>query len=210
MRRTDAPVIVLLAAGASRRLGEPKALVRLREREPATPLALLLEATAGLGCERLLIAGAHAEAIRAALPAGSSARLVEHAAWERGRTGSVRAAARAAPGCDLLLTPVDVPLVPRGVFAALLASWAAAGAPRGGWLGPFVEETDGSRRFGHPVLLGRALLAHLRPEDDDAPLASLREKAEPLLATAVTARAVLDDLDTPEDLRRLRVRLTDA
>ena len=129
------PAAVVLAAGASRRLGRCKAIEPLAGR-PA--LAHLLDALRGAGeGPTLVVTGKHDAEIRACLPTDCEA--LWHAQWELGRSGSLAAAVRARPGRDLLVAPVDVPLVPRAVVLALLAEWRARGAPARGWLGPFVE-----------------------------------------------------------------------
>jgi molybdenum cofactor cytidylyltransferase len=195
------PALVVLAAGASERLGRCKALVALGR---GTPLELLLRAGEGMdGAAPLVIAGADHGAIEAAAPEGVEVAFNED--WARGRSGGVRVARRLRPGADLCLAPVDVPMVPREVFAALAEEWAAAGAPARGWLAPFVER-EGRRRFGHPVVVGRELLLELEEMGDGAPLRDLRGRAEPVLAVEVEAREILDDLDTEEDLERLRER----
>lgn len=205
------PVLVLLAAGASRRLGAPKALVPLGGAAGDTPLERLLHAGRGLEAELppLLVTGADHEALaRAAGELGPGrVELLFHARWEGGRTGGVALAAERRSGRDLCVAPVDVPLVSRSTFAALAARWREAGAPARGWLAPFVHEPDGRRRFGHPVVVGRALAAETEAlSGSDPPLRALRDRAEPLLALEVADRAVLDDLDTPADLERLRAR----
>ena len=213
------PRLVLLAAGESRRLGTPKALVRLRDRDPATPLQLLLAAAAPHTAAPLVVAGVDAAAIRDALhgePGG--ARVLEHDAWHRGRTSSVRRAVEAAPGEDLCIAPVDVPLVPEEVFRALCEAWSSAGAPASGWLAPFVradwtdpaagrDAAEDRREFGHPILLGRELAGRLTQDADARPLRELRRAASPLLSVEVTAREILDDLDDAADLEALRRRL---
>ncbi|HED66280.1 MAG TPA: hypothetical protein ENJ09_12080 [Planctomycetes bacterium] len=201
------PAVVLLAAGASRRLGTAKALVRLRDEHPASPLELLLSASRCVDEHPLVVAGEDAGRIRSALAGDPRVELLEHPLWHQGRAGSVRAAARARPGRDLLIAPVDVPLVPAAVFEALARRWRDEGAPPRGWLAPRVLDQRGELRHGHPVLLGRALCSELEDTPADLPLRELRSDANPLLAVDVEAIEILDDLDTPADLERLRTRL---
>ncbi|MEY2746479.1 MAG: hypothetical protein RL112_1521 [Planctomycetota bacterium] len=192
------PTLVLLAAGMSRRLGETKALVELAG---ATPLERLWRAArAHCDAEALFVvssdaAGARLEAI---LPA--RARVVLNPDPDKGRTGSVQLAARAAPGRDLLLAPVDVPLVPAAVFAALARAWETGGAPPRGWLAP--RTADG--RHGHPVLLGAGLAEELSSCTPDEPLWRLRNRAAPLWSVEVDSPRIHDDLDSPPDLEALR------
>ena len=202
------PVLCILAAGASRRLGTCKALVPLAAEPPATPLELLLAAGRGLGDPpAVVVTGADHEAITDALAAiADPPATVHNPEWRRGRTGGVLRAAERFPGRALCIAPVDVPLVPLEVFRALAVAWAEAGSPARGWLAPWVRadgpEAASPRRFGHPVVLGPELLLEELPRD--RPLRSLRDRASPLLGVEVGTKAILDDLDTPEDLERLR------
>jgi len=200
-----APALVLLAAGASERLGEPKALVRLRPERPGSPLELLLAAGASLGDTRpLVVVGPAAKAVAAVLPPGVDS--VVNRDWSAGRTGSVRVAVEARPDRDLCLAPVDVPLVPAEVFAALAAEWRRLGEPARGWLAPFVTES-GVPRHGHPIVVGRELLGDVKELPPDRPLRELRARARPLAAIEVASAAILDDLDTRADFERLVRRL---
>jgi molybdenum cofactor cytidylyltransferase len=195
------PALVLLAAGASARLGTCKALVDLAGR---TPLARLLDAGAGLDdVAPLVITGAHRAEIEAAAP--PRVELAWNADWGSGRTSSFALAVRLRAGRDVCLAPVDVPLVPREVFDALVHAWQAEGAPPRGWLAPFFRER-GRTRFGHPLVVGRELAARVATLGPERPLYELRAEADPLLAIEVETFSVLDDLDTPEDLARLRER----
>lgn len=193
--------VVVLAAGASTRLGACKALVDLAG-EP--PLARLLAAAdAARPAALVVVGGAHAEALAGWLATHPGrATLVRHSGWAQGRLGSVAAAAAALPGRDLLLAPVDVPLVSAATFASLAAAFRAAGAPPRGWLAP-----EHGGRPGHPVVLGRALAAEAAGLAPDVPLRTLRERAAPLWTAPVPDPAIHDDLDTPADLERLRRRL---
>ncbi len=195
------PALVVLAAGASRRLGECKALVRLGGQSPL--IRLLSAGSCFDDHPALVLGGAATPELRAALP--SSAELLHNPRWAEGRTGGLALAVEARPDLDLCVAPVDVPLVPAGVFTALLAAWERAGAPSRGWLAPRY-----AGRHGHPIVIGRELLAELEGALRAAPeltLRDLRRAATPCLTVEVQAPEVLDDLDTPSDLAALRRRL---
>lgn len=193
--------MVILAAGASSRLGRPKALVEIDGRSVLEHLAAA--ASAVDGGRVLALLGCGAESIAARLPEGC-ARL-DHPGWAEGRSGGVLLAHRALPGRALLLAPVDVPLVPGRVFEALAREWERLGGPEQGWLAPCLGGRP-KAAFGHPVVVGPALLEALEGLPADIPLRELRRRAAPLAALEVFDPEILDDLDTPEDLERLRNR----
>jgi molybdenum cofactor cytidylyltransferase len=198
------PSLVLLGAGLSRRLGEPKALVDLAG---STPLARLWRAArAHCDGQALVVVGASTMGARLEANLPPAARVILNPDPDRGRTGSVQLAARAAPGRDLLLAPLDVPLVPSRVFAHLARAWAEAGAPERGWLAP--RTADG--RHGHPILVGRALAEDLSLLAPDEALSTLRTRAAPLWAIEVDSPRIHDDLDSPADLALLRAIAADA
>lgn len=194
---------MILAAGASTRLGTCKALVDLGGRTPLERLAA--EGPYFDGAPPLVVAGAHAAEIARAAPRG--VEVLANEAWAEGRLGGIALAARARRGLDLCLAPVDVPLVPTAVFEALARAWIDHGAPPRGWLAPRF-----GRAHGHPIVIGRELAERAderaRSGGKDLPLRALRELADPLLSVAVDAIEVLDDLDTPDDLDRLRRRIS--
>jgi molybdenum cofactor cytidylyltransferase len=199
----SAPALVILAAGESARLGRCKALVPLT---PRTPLELLCAAGASIaeraGVPTLVITGAHHEEIAAAAPAG--VEVVANSDWRSGRSGGVLLAWRLRAGRDLCIAPVDVPLVPATVFAALLRSWIEAGSPARGWLAPSFTPAspDPEPRFGHPVVLGRDLVRDLAAGGPGMPLRALRDAANPVFSARVDTPAILDDLDSPPPGRR--------
>jgi molybdenum cofactor cytidylyltransferase len=193
--------VVILAAGASSRLGRPKALVEIDGR---SVLEHLLAAAGGVdGGRALVVLGHGARAIAPHLPRGCA--HLENPHWSAGRSLGVRLAHRALPGRALLLSPVDVPLVPARVFEALAGEWERLGGPDLGWLAPCLGGRS-DRPFGHPVVVGPALLEVLEGLPADAPLRELRGWARPLAALEVSDPEILDDLDTPDDLERLRNR----
>ena len=197
---------VILAAGASRRLGEPKALADLGGR---SVLERLSGALRGISAEQLVITGCHDPEIRDhALRLVPAVEVAFNSSWSQGRTSGVALAAARRPGADLLICPADVPLVGASVMEALAERWQALGCPGAGWLAPsIILPASGGRQYGHPIILGAKLAAQACGLGADAPLRLLRARATPTATVETTDPAILDDLDTPADLRRLRSRL---
>jgi molybdenum cofactor cytidylyltransferase len=95
-----------------------------------------------------------------------------------------------------LLTPADHPVLARDVVAELLEAFHAR-RPR--WLVP----TCGGKR-GHPLIARWDTVRDVRQLPPDAGLNSLlRREGDHVVEHPVASPAVLCDLDTPEDYRRL-------
>lgn len=177
--------VVVLAAGASARLGRPKALVRLA----GTPLVRrqCLKAEALAPGRVVLVTGRGAGAVGAALR-GLPVRRVHNRHWRRGQGGSVATGIRALPRAARHALVLTVDQWALGV-AALRRLAAAAGRH------PLGADLDG--RPGVPMLIPRAWFARL------AALTGERG-AQAALAGAVQRRLSLDgaleDLDTRADL----------
>lgn len=189
---------IVLAAGASRRLGHPKALVDLGG---SSALERILRALRdGAVTRGVIVVGEHGAQLRAAFDPAPLV-WVDNPAPDAGRTGSVQCGLTATdPADDVLLWPVDRPFATAEVVAALRAARAADPSPSTGWYAPVA-----SGRRGHPVLVRAELRAAILAA---APDASLREVLHG------SGRARLDvpagdaslhfDLDTEEDLRKAR------
>lgn len=182
----------------------PKALAALPR---GTPLVRLLRAWPCPDDRPAVVTGAHhAEIARALSDDESQGRIiiVQNPHWARGRTGGLQAAVNRFPGQDLVVAPVDCPRIPRPVFEALLRAWQAAESPALGWCAPFLEPAQGQKkRYGHPILIGRALLQQVGLMDPDTPLRRLRSGSQPCFGVPVPHPEILEDLDTPKDLERL-------
>lgn len=137
---------LVLAAGAGRRMGRPKATVVGDDGEPwvARSVRVLREG----GCTRVhVVLGADAERARALLP--DDARVVLAENWADGMAASLRAGLEAleATSADaVLIHLVDLPDVGSDVVGRVVA----VGATR-----DVLARAEFFSRPGHPVLMGR-------------------------------------------------------
>jgi CTP:molybdopterin cytidylyltransferase MocA len=115
---------IVLAAGASQRLGRPKQLVRWRG---DTLIGHAVSNAQALCARRVVVVvGAHRAAIEQALAAQAPA-LVVNAQWTEGLASSLRAGVAALPSdcAGVLLLTCDQPLVPRTALDTLVQRWSA-------------------------------------------------------------------------------------
>ena len=196
--RWGATAAIVLAAGASRRMGEPKQLLRWRG-EPLVTRAARSALQSGAS-EAIVISGAVREQVEAALEplrreAGGRLRVVFNAAWQEGQAGSVRAAVEALPAaCEAaLFLPVDQPRLPAALLRRLWQRW------RGG--SDLAAVAVGGAIRGAPALFDRRYFDLLkRVEGDRGGGALLRQHAADVSAIE-TPGHWLTDVDTPEDWR---------
>lgn len=176
------PLAAITAAGASSRLGCPKALLTLGG---CSFLERIASALSSAGVEDLVVVlGAEGERLVAEVERIGAEPLM-NPDWERGRFTSIRAAAARAGRRRLLLWPVDCPAVRPDTVVRLLG--AAEGLPDR----DLVPVHDG--RGGHPVLLSRASVEEIQALPDDANLRDVVARRRE--AVAVEDPGVLDDVD---------------
>lgn len=186
------PVGLLLAGGAGRRMGGPKALVEL----DGEPLVLrALRVLAGGGCAPLVVVlGASADDVRALLP--TDVQVVEASDWAEGMGASLRAGLAALGAGDAALVHlVDLP----GVTAGAVARLAAYAAP------DVLARASYDGRPAHPVLIGRSHWAGVAASAAGDAGARGYLATNPALALVECGDlADPDDVDTPEQLDRFR------
>ena len=145
---------LVLAAGAGRRMGGPKALLRLSPTGPSlVELAVARLRDAGLEQVLVVVGSAAPEVTVRAERAGAA--VVEAPDWDEGMGASLRRGLEALGVTDAraaLLMLVDLPDVGADVHARLLASVSDDhdGDPNG-----VLARAAYDGRAGHPVLLGR-------------------------------------------------------
>lgn len=187
---------VVLAAGASTRMGRPKALLRWRGR----PFVWhVIEQARAAGASPILVVEG---AVPLPITELGEAVVVRNEAWADGPLGSLqvglRALVDAGVHAPVLVLTVDRPHLAESTLRALAR--AVVEDPRAVW-----QPRLGEKR-GHPIVYPDDLVARLialRPPQTprtllaEPPIAARRRQLE------VDDPAVLDNLDTPEDLERL-------
>ncbi len=191
------PVVSLvLAAGRSRRMGTPKALV---EDAGVGLLRAHLDLAAALGARRIVVVGRDAAAIRAAHRQRDIV-WTHNIATARGPFSSLILGLCAARGAACLVSPVDAPAASRAVVDALRAACDA-----GAWAALPEVRTRGVSRGGHPVWLTvdgvRQVLATPGAPSRLRLDYVLREWGDHVRRVPVRDAAVLRNLNTPGDLR---------
>lgn len=188
---------VLLAAGASQRLGQPKALLRIAGESLVRRMA---SAALAAGCDPLfVVTGALEPELRREL-GGLAATLVPNPAFAEGIASSIRAGVAAAgaatPPCDgVLLMLVDQPRVDAAVLGRLLARFAEGRGER-------IAACAYAGGLGAPALFPRDRLAALAALRGDRGAKGLLDAERGrLLEVPFPDGAV--DLDTPGDLAQL-------
>lgn len=147
----DRPITgVLLAAGAGRRMGGPKALVRAADGTPW--LRVGVETLLAACGDVVVVLGCQAQDAQSLVPDDPRVRVVVANDWAAGMGASLRAGLRellqADPGPAALVHLVDLPDTHGGVATAVVAG---APAPLAGAL----ARATFAGAPGHPVLLGR-------------------------------------------------------
>ena len=190
---------LVLAAGASSRMGRPKAALPLGP-GLGTVLSRGVATLLAAGVPRVVVvAGAHPDAVREALE-GTDARVsvVDNPAWAVGQLSSLIRGLDAVDDGRLdavLMTLVDVPLVAPATVRHLIDTWRETRAP-------IVRPARGDTH-GHPVLFDRSIFAELRAADPTRGAKPVvHAHAHEIVNVAVDDEGAFLDLDTPEDYAR--------
>jgi molybdenum cofactor cytidylyltransferase len=192
---------IILAAGASSRMGRLKQLLPLRGR----PLLqhVLDEALASCLDEVVLVLGNRADEVRRGLelPEAGRVRVVVNADWARGQSATLRLALRrarpTAAAAAILLG--DQPGVGAALIDRVARAFLEAGLPAAR---PVYSGPDGSRVPGHPVFLARRIWSEVDElGGDEGARTLLATRADWLLQVPVEGEPPAD-IDTWEDYRR--------
>jgi molybdenum cofactor cytidylyltransferase len=185
---------VVLAAGESRRMGQPKALCRLPDGKTFVDRIVTTVKNAGIGTIVVVVGPPHDAAIRRALPPGVG--YAHNPRPERGMLSSVQAGVLALPFnvTAALIWPVDVP------FPSVETVRFIKDTQPGKIIVPTAED-----KGGHPLRVPRAFFSTILELDLTVGLRGLiEERKADVVRLAVGDSGILRDIDTPEDLTGLR------
>jgi CTP:molybdopterin cytidylyltransferase MocA len=188
---------IILAAGASTRMGRPKALLDF---DGKTALELALDAVAGHGTPVVVLGPNHEEIEAAVDLRRRSTRTALNLDVHSGQTASLVRGLSALPAqADaFFFMPVDFPLVSAADVARLVEAYRA---DRDASTSIFIP-SHGMKR-GHPVLCRRELAAEFRALPADASAREVIDRDPARIAYVLFPDAhVLMDMDTPEDYVR--------
>lgn len=184
--------IIVLAAGASRRLGQPKQLVQLRGR-PA--LHGVIGNALAVGCPVSVVVGANAKDI-SPLVARTSASLVVNRGWEEGIAASIRAGLAALPpACEAVMIVLgDQVAVTADDLKRLHSEWNGDASR--------IAAAVYAQQVGVPAIFPRCYFPELSElRGDQGARLILQRNADRLVRVPMPRAAT--DLDTPEDLAQL-------
>lgn len=197
---------IVLAAGASSRMGQAKAALPLGQTGETVVARVVRTLLSGGAPDVTVVAGAHIDAVRRAMPAfvetaGNPsvprARVIEHAGWQQGQLSSLLAGLNAIDDPLLeaaLVTLVDVPLVQPSTVATVIAEWRRTRAA--------IARPVNGDRHGHPVIFDRSVFADLRAADPRVGAKSVFAKHR-VLDVEVNDPGAFEDIDTPGDYERV-------
>jgi molybdenum cofactor cytidylyltransferase len=201
--QTPSVALVLLAAGASTRMGRAKQLLEYRGRPL---LRHSVEQALGSGCRPVLVVlGAEADACRQAI-GDLPVAIAINPDWQEGMGSSIRVGvsalmaqedSRPEPGraADAVVIALcDQPLISSTFFDALVQRYVERRAP--------MVAASYDDRPGVPALFARLLFPRLVALDGAAGAKALLQSAGGHLLTIPAPHAAVD-VDTPDDYARL-------
>lgn len=187
---------IVLAAGSSSRLGQPKQLLELEGR-PLLQHAVDAAEGAGLA-DVVVVLGHRAEQVESSVTTGPGTRVVVNSEYLEGQATSLRAGLNAmGPGIRAAVVILgDQPAVTAERIRAVVDAYEAASKY-------VVQATYGSRP-GHPVLFDRAVWPQLQAVEGDLGAREVLKEHPDWIERIEVGGEVPGDVDTWEDYERLK------
>jgi molybdenum cofactor cytidylyltransferase len=189
---------VLLAAGASTRMGRNKLLLEV---EGSTVLRLAAGRAVEAGLDPVVVVLGHeAEPARREL-AGLAVRTTLNPVFEEGINGSLRTGLAALPADvqAVVVMLADMPFVTTDMLVTLVQRFRSGSAPL------VISEYDGVN--APPMLYARSLVPELLALSGEGCGREVVRRHRHEATVVVWPASALDDLDAPDDYERIRARL---
>jgi molybdenum cofactor cytidylyltransferase len=190
---------IVLAAGASSRMGRPKASLPLTN-AGETFLSHLCRTLLDAGLSRVtVITGAH-PGIADSWPAGDArVREIHNPHWSSGQLSSLLVGLDAIDDGQveaMIVGLVDVPLVRASTVRVLIDTWRETRAP--------IVRPSRDGHHGHPVIFDRAIFAELRAADPaQGAKPVVHAHLDRLIDVPVDDEGAFLDADTEGEYKRL-------
>lgn len=186
---------IVLAAGMSRRLGQPKQLLDLNGK---AVIAHVVDRVLSAGIDDVLVVTGHERQLVESTLADRPVHLVFNVDYAEGQGTSLAAGVRAlGPGVDAAVIVLgDQPLIDPRVIRDVIDRWQVDG--------PDVVQAAYLDGRGHPVLFSRACFGELAALRGDVGgkgvISAHRAKAQRVIVNRKNPR----DIDTPDDWAEIR------
>ena len=188
--------IIILAAGESSRLGQPKQLLPFRD---STLLNYVIdEACRSQANPRLLVLGAFAEQVKNSLD-NSSIKVIENREWQEGLSSSIRCGIRELiqmePACEsVILSVADQPYFSSAIVDTLISFHQNNNKG--------IVASHYANTVGPPTLFDKKFFPDLLALKGDLGARSVLGRYANEVATIPFEPGVID-IDTPDDLRKI-------
>jgi molybdenum cofactor cytidylyltransferase len=190
-------VIIIPAAGASRRIGSPKQLLKWGD---STLISHAIDTAEELGQKEIvLVLGAYYDKIKAEID-NRSIRTLKNEDWENGLGSSIAAGVeylvKSLDTCDavLILLP-DQPLIVPFYLKTMIDKFKVGE-------NQIIATKYGSGKYGVPALFDKKYFEKLRGLTDDRGAQELIKQSAKFVTT-VDINPLISDIDTEEDYKKI-------
>ena len=186
--------ILILAAGSSSRLGQPKQLV---EFEGITLIERITHTALSVSEDVLVVLGANIELIKPKLEAFSDRiNIIKNPDWQEGMGTSIRVGMEnlASKSDAVIILLSDQPLISQVLLQNMMQTFANKKFP--------IIACDYGGQLGVPILFGKSFFPELLKLKGEQGAKSFLKNYPREIAT-VSFKEGLFDIDTPEDLKKL-------
>lgn len=193
--------IVILAAGASTRMGKPKQLLSYRE---SSLLTHTIKAAIASVCRPIIvILGSHAQQIKQSV-SQFSVQVVENKQWSEGMGSSIRTGIKALNAVSqnidaVVLTLCDQPFISSQIIDEIVNVYCLTGKP--------IVAAEYSETFGVPALFSHTFFSELATLEGAAGAKQIIAKYHKGVFRVPFPQGAID-IDTPQDYEQLQTLLS--